>query len=117
MHVFVGQPTFDTFMITPTLLVGQMQEMASDDLPNRWHEIWDKMNGDNDELTDNPAPTLQEWLEELYFGSPQSLDLTREDIVSLGRIIGKLLRFELSARASAKQALDDPWFDEQILLG
>ncbi|QQK43759.1 Protein kinase [Penicillium digitatum] len=79
-EVFVGQPTFDTFMITPTLLVGQMQEMASDDLPNRWHEIWDKMNGDNDELTDNPAPTLQEWLEELYFGSPQSLDLTREDI-------------------------------------
>lgn len=89
-----------------------MQEIASDDLTERWNKIWETMKGDDDEPTDNAVPNLQEWLEELYFDSPQSPDLTREDIVKLGQIIGSLLRFEPSARASAKQVLDDPWFDE-----
>lgn len=89
-----------------------MQEIASDDLTERWNKIWETMKGDDDEPTDNAVPNLQEWLEELFFDSPQSPDLTREDIVKLGQIIGSLLRFEPSARASAKQVLDDPWFDE-----
>ncbi|KAJ5484559.1 hypothetical protein N7453_012027 [Penicillium expansum] len=111
-ELFVGQPPFDTLLITPIILVGQMQEMASDDLTERWNKIWETMKGDDDEPTDNTVPNLQEWLEELYFDSSQSPDLTREDIVKLGQIIGSLLPFEPSARASAKQVLDDPWFDE-----
>lgn len=43
---------------------------------------------------------------------PTESDLTREDIARLGQIIGKLLQFEPSARASARQVLDDPWFNE-----
>ncbi|CAI7610790.1 unnamed protein product [Penicillium palitans] len=111
-ELFVGQPPFDSFLITPTILVGQMQEMASDDLPERWHAIWEMMKGDNDEPPDTTAPNLQQWLEELYFDAPQSPDLTREDVARLGQIIGSLLLFEPSARASAKQVLEDPWFDE-----
>ncbi|KAJ6070587.1 hypothetical protein N7467_011906 [Penicillium canescens] len=111
-ELFVGQPPFDTFLITPTILVGQMREMASDDLPERWHDIWDKMNAGDGRTAENTGPNLQEWLEEVYFDGPQSPDLTREDIARLGQIIGKLLQFEPSARASARQVLDDPWFNE-----
>ena len=89
-----------------------MREMASDDLPERWQETWQNMKAHDDALTEDPVPDLQAWLEELYFDTPQSPDLTREDIAKLGQIIGRFLRFEPSARASARQILDDPWFDE-----
>ncbi|KAJ6009042.1 hypothetical protein N7522_004058 [Penicillium canescens] len=111
-ELFVGQPPFDTFLITPKILVSQMREMASDDLPERWHEIWDTMNAGDGRIIESTGPNLQEWLEEVYFDGPQSPDLTREDIAKLGQIIGKLLQFEPSARASARQVLDDLWFNE-----
>lgn len=69
------------------------------------------MKADDSEPTEGPVPNQQEWLEELYFDSPHSPDLTKEDIARLGQIIGSLLLFEPSARASAKQVLDDPWFN------
>ncbi|OQE05541.1 hypothetical protein PENVUL_c023G08309 [Penicillium vulpinum] len=111
-ELFAGQPPFDTFLITPPILVGQMREMVSDELPERWHKIWDMMNADDGETPEGTAPNLQEWLEEVYFESPQSPDLTRDDIARLGQIIGRVLLFEPSARASARQILEDPWFDE-----
>lgn len=86
--------------------------MASDDLPERWHKIWETMKVDDSKPTEGPVPNLQEWLEELYFDSPHSPDLTKEDIARLGQIIESLLLFEPSARASAKQVLDNPWFNE-----
>jgi hypothetical protein len=89
-----------------------MREIASDDLPRRWHELWDTMNAGDGRNIESTGPNLQEWLEEVYFDGPQSPDLTREDIARLGQIIGKLLQFEPSARASARQVLDDPWFNE-----
>lgn len=55
---------------------------------------------------------LQAWLEEVYFDDPRKQDMTREDIVRLGSIIGRLLKFESSARASVREILDDSWFDE-----
>jgi len=55
---------------------------------------------------------LQKWLEEVYFGGPHNPDLTKDDILRLGLNIGKLLYFEPSARASAREILDDPWFQE-----
>ena len=82
-----------------------MREIASDDLPKRWQEYmgYDEQRGRYDH--GKPGPNLQEWLEEVYFDGPQSPDLTREDIVRLGEIIGRLLYFEPSARASARQVL------------
>jgi hypothetical protein len=64
--------------------------------------------------TESTGPNLQEWLDEVYFDSALSPDLTREDIVRLGQIVGRLLHFEPSARASARQILNDPWFNDVI---
>lgn len=89
-----------------------MREMASDDLPQRWHDKWDKMNAGDGRIAASTGPNLQEWLEEVYFDGSQNSDQTREDIARLGQIIGKLLHFEPLARASARQILDDPWFNE-----
>lgn len=86
--------------------------MASDDLPKRWQEIWNTMNKGDDVTAENSGPNLQEWLEEVYFDGCRTPDLTKEDITRLGEIIGSLLCFEPSARASARQILDDPWFNE-----
>lgn len=73
------------------------------------------MNAGGDRMAaESPGPNLQEWLEEVYFDGPLSPDLTREDIVSLGQIVGSLLHFEPAARASATGVLNDPWFDEVI---
>jgi serine/threonine-protein kinase SRPK3 len=110
--LFVGQPIFDTFLITPTILVGQMREMATNELPDRWQDKWDTMNTGDAMATESTGPNLQEWLEEVYFDGPLSPDLTREDIVRLGQIVGRLLHFKPSARASARQVLDDPWLNE-----
>ncbi|KAJ5772948.1 hypothetical protein N7457_007844 [Penicillium paradoxum] len=111
-ELFTGQPPFDTFMITRAILVAQMREMASDDLPARWQQKWNEMNTGDDTNTESTGHNLQEWLEEVYFDGCQSPDLTRDDILKLGQIIGRLLKFEPSARASAREILDDPWFDE-----
>jgi serine/threonine-protein kinase SRPK3 len=89
-----------------------MREMAIDELPERWQDKWNTMNTGDHMATQSTGPNLQEWLEEVYFDGPLSPDLTREDIVRLGKIVGRLLHFEPSARASARQVLDDPWFNE-----
>jgi hypothetical protein len=89
-----------------------MREMATDELPERWQDQLNTMNTGDVMATETVGPNLQEWLEEVYFDGPLSPDLTREDIVRLGQIIERLLRFEPSARASARQVLDDPWFNE-----
>ncbi|KAJ5824273.1 hypothetical protein N7447_006613 [Penicillium robsamsonii] len=112
-ELFVGQPPFDTFLITPTILVGQMREMVTDELPERWQDKWKAMMKTGDTMaTESTGPNLQEWLEEVYFDGPLSPDLTREDIVRLGQIVRRLLHFEPSVRASARQVLNDPWFNE-----
>ncbi|CAK48152.1 hypothetical protein CBS115989_1948 [Aspergillus niger] len=109
-ELFVGQPPFDNFLITPKILVEQMQEITNEALPERWVPLWESMPGD-DATADN-GPKLQEWLEETYFDGERKEELTRDDIVELGRIIRELLRFEPAARASVKEILNDPWFRE-----
>ncbi|GLB05557.1 hypothetical protein AtubIFM57258_000846 [Aspergillus tubingensis] len=107
-ELFVGQPPFDNFMITPKILVEQMQEMAGEALPDRWVPLWKSMRGED--VTEYGGPGLQEWLEEMYFDGERKEDLSKDDIVELGRIIRKLLRFEPGARASVEEILDEPWF-------
>ncbi|GAQ39530.1 unnamed protein product [Aspergillus niger] len=107
-ELFVGQPPFDNFMITPKILVEQMQEMAGEALPDRWVPLWESMRGED--VTEDGGPGLQEWLEEMYFDGERKEDLSRDDIVELGRIIRKLLRFEPGARTSVEEILNDPWF-------
>ncbi|CEL03982.1 hypothetical protein ASPCAL05116 [Aspergillus calidoustus] len=108
-ELFTGQPPFDSFMITPSILISQMREMATDDLPKRWQKMADMICEGEKLDAEDPAPNLQEWLEEVYFDGSRTHDLSSEDIVSLGHIISRLLCFEPSARASAKDILKDPW--------
>lgn len=97
-------------MVTPSILVSQMLEMASDDLPDRWQSKWLAM--DSESSGENSGGTLQEWLEETYFDGERKEDLTRSDINKVGEIVGKLLRFEPSSRASAAEVVRDAWFKE-----
>ncbi|KAF2789430.1 hypothetical protein K505DRAFT_253397, partial [Melanomma pulvis-pyrius CBS 109.77] len=99
---------FDSFMTTPTILVRQMLDMASDGLPERWHQTWRAM--DSASPGEKSGSTLQEWLEEMYFDGERNEDLTREDILKVGELVGRMLRFEPSMRASAREILQDPWF-------
>ena len=54
--------------------------------------------------------TLQEWLEEMYFDGERNEDLTREDILKVGELVQRLLRFEPCMRASVREILQDSWF-------
>jgi hypothetical protein len=95
-------------MSTTVTVVHQMLETASDELPKRWHQKWRTMDSTwTGGKTDN---SLQEWLEETYFDDVRKEDLTREEIIKVGALVRRLLRFEPSTRASAQEILRDPWF-------
>ena len=99
-------------MATPVTVVRQMLETASDELPERWQQKWRTMN--SAWTGDETENSLQEWLEETYFdGMMRREDLTREDIVKVGALVRRLLRFEPSTRASAQEILEDPWFRDK----
>ena len=95
-------------MVTPPILVRQMLEMASDGLPERWQPIWCAMDGASP--GESSGDTLQGWLEETYFDGERKEDLTREDIVKVGELVSRMLRFEPSSRASAAEIVRDAWF-------
>ncbi|KAL4748172.1 hypothetical protein BDW72DRAFT_205823 [Aspergillus terricola var. indicus] len=83
-------------------------ELTNKPLPERWLGLWEAMSGEV--AAEDSRIRLQEWLEEMYFDGQRKADLTGQGIVRLGHIIQKLLRFEPSARASAREILNDPWF-------
>jgi serine/threonine-protein kinase SRPK3 len=96
-------------MATPDSVVNEMLETALDELPQRWREKWQNM--DSTWTGDKKENILQKWLEEVYFDGKRREDFTREDIVKVGALVHRLLRFEPSTRASAQEVLRDPWFD------
>ena len=60
---------------------------------------------------DNSDDTsLEAWLDESYFDGERPVDLTKDDIAQLCKIVRKLLIFEPSSRTSASAILEDPWF-------
>jgi serine/threonine-protein kinase SRPK3 len=87
-----------------------MLQTASDELPERWQQKWRTM--DSTWTGDRTTNNLQEWLEETYFDGLRNEDLTREDIIRVGALVLRLLRFEPSTRASAQETLEDPWFED-----
>ena len=46
----------------------------------------------------------------MYFDGERNKDLTREDILKVGELVRRMLRYEPSMRASAREILQDPWF-------
>ncbi|RDI86977.1 hypothetical protein Vi05172_g3209 [Venturia inaequalis] len=107
-ELVVGQPPFDSFLTTPTILVRQMLEMANDELPERWQQKWRAM--DSAAPGERSGYTPQQWLEEIYFDGERNDDLTREDILNVGRLVRSMLLFEPSNRASTEEILQDSWF-------
>lgn len=100
----------------PPDLVDQMLERIghNDTLPERWQEKGTAMKrspsySPPDE--DDEKYTLQQWLHEAYhFDEKRKRELTEDDLASVGAMIGRLMRFEPSARASPQEILEDPWF-------
>jgi serine/threonine-protein kinase SRPK3 len=76
-------------MTTPAILVRQMLETVNDDLPDRWRRDWHAMEGT---LSDYSSTcSLQDWLEEMYFHGERRKDMSREDIMRVGGLIGSML--------------------------
>jgi serine/threonine-protein kinase SRPK3 len=98
-------------MATPVSVVHQMLETASDEMPERWQQKWRRM--DSAWTGDMPGNNLQEWLEETYFDGVRREDFTREEIVKLGALVHRLLRFKPATRASAEDILQDRWFEDK----
>lgn len=97
-------------MTTPAILVRQMLELTRDELPECWQAQWRNLDAASPGVED--IHSLQSWLEEMYFDGERNADLTREDILRVGALVGRMLRLEPRARASANEILQDPWFRE-----
>ena len=95
-------------MTTPATLVRQMLETVSDDLPDRWERDWHAMKETSSD--NSPACSLQDWLEEMYFDGERREDMSREDIMRVGVLIGSMLQMEPTARAPARAVIRDAWF-------
>lgn len=95
-----------------------MFQTASDEMPERWQQMWRTMNSEenkvDEENEDEVEYNLQSWLEELYFDGVRKEDLTREDIIKLGALLRRLLRFEPTTRASAQDILEGPFFTDRL---
>ncbi|KAF7547639.1 hypothetical protein G7Z17_g7576 [Cylindrodendrum hubeiense] len=86
-ELVTGQPPFDVIMLTPPILVQQMMGFATDGLPSRWRDKWQAMQKDLPD--EDHSYTLQEWLAEVYFNDDKHAEFTREDIISVGKLIEK----------------------------
>lgn len=95
-------------MLTPGVLVGQMQEMATDEIPEHWRERALSLMNDSD-ADQESQDTLQSWLEELYFDQQKEKQMTLNDVRQVGSIVGSMLRFDPSSRRSVQEILRNPW--------
>lgn len=107
----------------PAMLIRQMLETVSDydTLPDRWKLACQDLlsNEQRPPLPpgeqEDPTYTLQTWLEETYFnnnsgGVEKRMDLSREEILHVGKVIGRMLRLEPGDRDEAREVVRDEWF-------
>ncbi|KAG6081587.1 hypothetical protein E4U15_002823 [Claviceps sp. LM218 group G6] len=107
-ELVTGQPPFDTILMTPPVVIGQMIERTSDELPTRWQAKWHAMQ--QDEPQKNGGLTLKKWLEELYFDSYRQAEFTPEEVAEITEVIAAMLRLEPSLRATPSESLAQAWF-------
>ncbi|RBR22337.1 uncharacterized protein FIESC28_04531 [Fusarium coffeatum] len=106
-ELITGQPPFDVVMLTPSVLVEQMIELASDELPSRWQTKWHMMQ--HDALQKDEGLTLQKWLQETYFDNDKQAEFTTEEIARLAEAIAAMLKLEPSLRATSSEILAQDW--------
>lgn len=82
-----------------------MLELIGGELSERWGETWRAMG--SAAPGEQSGYTPQRWLEEACFDGGKE-DLSREDILKVGELIRRMLRIGPSARASAREILQDP---------
>lgn len=85
-----------------------MIEFSTDGLPDQWQEKWRAM--EKGTFDDDAPCTLQGWLEEVYFDEDRRFEFTKQDITKVCELVGRMLKFEPSSRATPKDILDDSWF-------
>lgn len=91
-----------------------------DTLPDRWKlACQDLLSNEkrpplspSGEQEEDRTYTLQSWLEETYYNSgvEKRTDLSREEILHVGKVIGRMLRLEPGDREEAGEVLGDEWF-------
>lgn len=109
----IGQPLFDNVLITVPSLVNEMLDTTGYVLPERWRAPWEGMSKKTSQTggEDEVGPGLQEWLEEVYLeGREAEAGFSKEDLMSIGSIVGRMLRIEPRERAEASDILRDSWF-------
>ncbi|KAG6236571.1 hypothetical protein E4U47_001131 [Claviceps purpurea] len=107
-ELVTGQPPFDTILMTPPVIIGQMIERTSDELPTRWQAKWHAMQQDAPQQ--DGGLTLKKWLEELYFDSYRQAEFTPEEVAEISEAIAAMLRLEPSLRATPSESLAQAWF-------
>ncbi|GKU06982.1 unnamed protein product [Fusarium langsethiae] len=107
-ELITGQPPFDVVMLTPSVLVEQMIELTSDELPSRWQAKWHAMQEDVPQ--NDGGFTLQKWLEETYFGNDKQAEFTTEEITRIAEAIALMLKLEPSLRATPSEILAQDFF-------
>ncbi|KAJ0123879.1 hypothetical protein J7T55_012350 [Diaporthe amygdali] len=81
-ELVTGQPPFDAIMATPESLIQQMMDYCTDSIPDRWQKKWQEM--EKDTSRDYQPPTLQQWLEEVYFDPDRNAEFTKQYITKVG---------------------------------
>ncbi|KAG6250457.1 hypothetical protein E4U23_001434 [Claviceps purpurea] len=89
-------------------LVRQMIAATSEELPLRWQAKWRVMQ--REKARGDGGPTLQKWLEQVYFHDENDAEFTMEEIACVSKAIAGLLRLEPSLRATARESLAHNWF-------
>ncbi|KAI0502815.1 kinase-like domain-containing protein [Xylaria bambusicola] len=109
-ELVAGQPPFDVVMLTRAILVSEMMEFCGE-LPDRWREKLDTIGvGRTEPVSDAPC-TLLDWLQDIYFDDNKTPGFTRQDIAKVCELVTRMLKFEPSSRASAKEITSDLWFN------
>lgn len=98
-----------------------------DTLPDRWklacQDLLDNEQrpppplSPSGEEEEDQTYTLHAWLEETYFnnnsgggGVEKRTDFSREEILHVGKVIGRMLRLEPGDREEAREVVRDEWF-------
>ncbi|CAG7563782.1 unnamed protein product [Fusarium equiseti] len=107
-ELITGHPPFDVAMLTPSVLVEQMIELTSDELPTRWQAKWHTMQ--QHAFQKDEDLTLQKWLQETYFDNDKQAEFTADEITRLAEVIATMLKLEPSLRATPSEILAQNWF-------
>ena len=106
-------------MATPPVVVHEMTEYVKDTVPERWQEQCEQNLKEyaafaaayaTGEEGDAKVQTLQEMFEQIYFDGPRTAKFRKKDVRAIGKLVAQLLKFEPGSRATARDLLDDPWF-------